>query len=125
MSRISFDTIAEQQPAMRDAIRALAGWVAERRGVRFIELGRIAADLRSVPPDALVVALYALADAGLVRQAFRLRDPSGEFLDDIYHDEHEVPLGWTPTADGRGEFTATPANVVEGWEVLRASRARP
>lgn len=90
MSPISYEHMSSKYPKYADAIRTVEGWIAERPGVRFIELYRISDDL-SLDTDTLAMTLTILENAGLLSKKYRVEDPNGVQLEDTFGMPHEVP----------------------------------
>jgi hypothetical protein len=120
----NFDQMTSKYPKYSDAIRAVCQWIADRPGVRFIELERLIRELPHVHATSLAAALRIMSMDGLLSTTFRVEDPLGVQLEGDYEKPSEVP-DRIPDSDGYRPFSPEKdGRIVPGYLLSEAAYAQ-
>jgi hypothetical protein len=120
MLPVNFDTLAAEYPELRPVWAALRDWFSRHGLKRYAELELMKNAAPAVNPFVFLDALRAMMAAGMLEKAYKVRAPSGDFLEGEYRSRTEIPET-LPDRLHRYTINTDQAEVIPGyrWEVAR------
>jgi len=87
----NFDTLANENSALRPVVVKLKDWVERHADWSVLDPRVLARDLRDVDPYLLSLLLVGLVKIGLYRRVYMVETPSGVLADGEYDDPRKIP----------------------------------
>jgi hypothetical protein len=87
----NFDTLANENSALRPAVKRLKEWVERHADRSVLDPRVLARDLGDVDPYLLSVLLVGLVKIGLYRRVYMVETPSGVLAEGEYDDPLKIP----------------------------------
>jgi len=87
----NFDTLANENSALRPVVQKVKEWVKGHADKSLLDPRILARDLRDVDPYLLTLLLVGLVRIGLYRRVYMVETPSGVLADGEYDDPLKIP----------------------------------
>ena len=116
MSRINFDTLADEVPHYRQAWSGLRDWFRRNPGVSTLNLRKLSRDLRDVNTQELALALTEMATRHLLRPVYFVLTPDGNLLEGEFDSPKDVPPQ-LPDRRHHSFIDTADADIILGYRV--------
>jgi hypothetical protein len=87
----NFDTLANENSALRPVVQKVKEWVKGHADKSLLDPRVLARDLRDVDPYLLSLLLVGLVRIGLYRRVYMVETPSGVLAEGEYDDPLKIP----------------------------------
>jgi hypothetical protein len=91
MSSVNFAALSSRYPEFGGLLAGIQHWIDEHQQVRILEPRRVARDAE-LPKEDVFRVFFLLNRDGLIRQAYRVKDPGGDLLPHNYKTLQEIPM---------------------------------
>lgn len=124
MSPVMMETFGRDSPELSAAWSAFSRWLAQYPRLKYIDLKRLAREVKDVPVEYLALVLAKVADCGLLRQVYRVKTPDGDLLEQDFDSPLDIPQEMPDRLQQGRSFKTDDGDIVTGF-VFSTSPTNP
>lgn len=123
MSRINFANLTRERPELRRAWDALDQFLKKHPRIVFLDVPRLAREMKEISSAELSIALSQLERLGFAKQTFRVKNAEGKILSSDYESPEDIPEE-VPDDFMAHQFRTSEGQIVTGF-LLEGAGGRP
>lgn len=116
MSRIGLENLIAIDAGRKDVWESLWSWLVSHPSTRFIDVRRLAREIKKPTTVELAEAMNLLVKNGVLRRVYRVETPAGDLLDKDYDSPSSIPADLFDRFE-KNSFPKVEAEIVSGYQL--------